>query len=180
MKIKPIRTEEEYNEAIAEIERIMSSDFELGTPEGDKLEVLSILVDVYEKEHYSMPLPDPIEAIKYFMETRGLDRKDLEPYIGTRARVSEVLNRKRPLTLNMIRNLVDKLGIPAEILIQPYDLGENTIVIFDDVEIYFSSLIKVMTGITGNNNLTPMPDYSIPQDWKDSSKTYNDEKVIIQ
>lgn len=117
MDIKPIQTESDYEAALAEVERLWDS--ELGTPEGDRFEVLCILVDAYEEQHYSILPPDPIEAIEYYMESRGLDRRDLEPYIGSSDRVSEVLSHKRPLTLAMIRKLYAGLGIPAEILIQP-------------------------------------------------------------
>ena len=89
--------------------------------QGDRLEVLTTLVEAYEEKHDAAPLPDPIEAIKYYMESRGLSRVDLEPYIGSRARVSEILNRKRPLTIEMIRRLHAGLGIPADVLIQPYE-----------------------------------------------------------
>lgn len=119
MNIKPVRTEADYQSALEEIERLF--DAAPDTPEGDRLEVLTALVEAYEDRHYSIPLPDPIEAIEYYMESRGLSRRDLEPYIGSRARVSEILNRKRRLSLNMIRKLEAGLGIPAEILIQPYD-----------------------------------------------------------
>jgi HTH-type transcriptional regulator / antitoxin HigA len=96
-----------------------------GTPAHDRLEVLSILVEAYEAEHHPIPLPDPIGAIEFHMERLGLTRKDLTPYIGSRGRVSEIMNRKRPLTLRMIRNLEEALGIPAEILVQHYDLEED-------------------------------------------------------
>ncbi len=89
------------------------------------MEILVALVSVYEEEHYPIPLPDPIEAIKFHMERLGLARKDLEPYIGHRARVSEILNRKRPLTLRMIRNLSKGLEIPLEILVQEYALDDD-------------------------------------------------------
>jgi len=118
MDIRPIKTEKDYQEALEEIERLFDASPE--TPDGDRLEILMALVEVYEDEHYSIPDPDPVEAISYFMESRGLTRRDLEPYIGTRARVSEVLNRKRPLTLSMIRRLNSELGISAEVLIAPY------------------------------------------------------------
>lgn len=118
MEIKPIKNEVDYQAALKEIESLFDSAPD--TPEGDRLEVLTTLVEVYEERHYSIPMPDPIEAILYHMESRGLARRDLEPYIGSRARVSEVLNRKRPLTMEMIRNLHKGLGIPAEVLIQPY------------------------------------------------------------
>ena len=119
MEIRPIKNEVDYQAALKEIEILF--DAAPDTPEGDRLEVLTTLVEAYEERHYSIPAPDPIEAILYHMESRGLKRRDLEPYIGTRARVSEVLNRKRPLTMEMIRNLHKGLGIPAEVLIQPYD-----------------------------------------------------------
>jgi HTH-type transcriptional regulator/antitoxin HigA len=118
MDIKPIKTEIDYQAALEEIEGLFNAAPD--TPEGDRLEVLVTLVEAYEEKHYSIPKPDPIEAILYHMESRGLTRLDLQPYIGSRARVSEVLNRKRPLTMEMIRNLHKGLGIPAEILIQPY------------------------------------------------------------
>ncbi|HBA86584.1 MAG TPA: transcriptional regulator [Geobacter sp.] len=118
MEIKPIKNEVDYQAALKEIELLF--DAALDTPEGDRLEVLTTLVEAYEEKHYDIPIPDPIEAILYHMESRGLTRRDLEPYIGSRARVSEVLNRKRPLTMEMIRNLHKWLSIPAEVLIQPY------------------------------------------------------------
>jgi len=123
MNIRPIKNETDYNAALEEIERLL--DAKPNTPEGDQLEILLVLVEAYEDEHYSIPLPNPIAAIKYHMESRGLSRKDLEPYIGSRARVSEILNRKRRLSLNMIRKLSAGLGIPVEILVQPYDLGSG-------------------------------------------------------
>lgn len=118
MDIRPIKTEKDYQAALTEIEQLF--DAFPGTPEGDRLEVLTTLVEAYENEHYSIPAPDPIEAINYYMESRGLSRQDLEPIMGSRARVSEVLNRKRPLTLNMIRNLSSELGISADVLIASY------------------------------------------------------------
>ncbi len=120
MDIKPIKTEKEYEEALKEVERLF--DAVPGTPESDRYEVLATLVEAYEDEHYPIPLPDPIEAILYYMESRGLSRADLEPFIGSRARVSEILNRRRPLTLSMIQRLHENLGIPAEALVQPYKL----------------------------------------------------------
>ncbi len=118
MRIKPIKTEADYHVALKEIERIF--DAVPGTREGDRLEILTTLVEAYEEKHFHISLPDPIEAILYYMETRGLTRRDLEQYLGSRARVSEILNRKRPLTMEMIRSLHEGLGIPAEVLIQPY------------------------------------------------------------
>jgi HTH-type transcriptional regulator/antitoxin HigA len=123
MEIKPIKNEADYQASLKEIEQLF--DAVPDTPEGDRLEVLSTLVEAYEEKHYSIPMPDPIEAILYHMESRGLSRRDLEPLIGSRARVSEVLNRRRPLTMDMIRNLHKGLGIPAEILIQPYHTLKN-------------------------------------------------------
>ena len=123
MNIKPIKTNSDYEAALKEIEKLF--DAEPGTPDGDYLEVLSTLVEAYEDEHYSIPLPDPIEMIFYTMDSRGLTRADLEPYIGSRARVSEVLNRKRPLSLSMIQRLNNGLGIPAEALIAPYKISAS-------------------------------------------------------
>jgi HTH-type transcriptional regulator/antitoxin HigA len=119
IELKPIYTEVDYEAALAEIEQLFEAV--PGTPEGDKLEILTTLVEAYEEKHYPIPLPDPIEAIFYYLESRGLSRRDLEPYLGSRARVSEVLNRKRPLSLEMIRRLHTGLKIPAEVLIQPYE-----------------------------------------------------------
>jgi len=119
VEIKPIRTEADYEVALVEIEQLFEAV--PGTSEGDRLEVLTTLVEAYEEKHYPIPLPDPIEAIYYYLESRGLSRRDLEPYLGSRARVSEVLNRKRPLSLEMIRRLNNGLRIPAEVLIQPYE-----------------------------------------------------------
>jgi len=116
--IRPIRKEEDYETALAEIEALW--DAEPATAEGDRLEVLVTLVEAYEAEHYPIPAPDPIELILHVMEARGLTRRDLEPYLGSRARVSEVLNRRRPLSLEMIRKLLAGLGLPADVLVQPY------------------------------------------------------------
>lgn len=123
MEIRPIKTEADYQAALEEIEHLFNVAPD--TPEGDRLEVLTTLVEAYEDKHYSIPLPDPIEAILYYMESRGLSRRDLESYIGSRARVSEVLNRKRSLTIKMIRSLHTGLGIPADILIQPYEVTKQ-------------------------------------------------------
>jgi HTH-type transcriptional regulator / antitoxin HigA len=120
MDIKPIKTEEDYMATLSEVELLF--DAVPDTPEGDRLEVLTTLLEAYEKNHYSIPAPDPVEAIKYWMESRGITRQDLEPLMGSRARVSEIFNHRRGLTLTMIRNLHDKLGIPAEALIQPSKL----------------------------------------------------------
>jgi HTH-type transcriptional regulator/antitoxin HigA len=118
MELKPIKTKTAYKEALKEISGLL--DAPPGSHEADMLEVLSILVEEYEKEHHPIDPPDPIEAIKFRLEQQGLNRRNLEPYIGSRARVSEVLNRKRPLSVEMIRRLHKGLGIPAEVLIRPY------------------------------------------------------------
>jgi HTH-type transcriptional regulator / antitoxin HigA len=118
MEIKPIKTKRDYAAALKEIERLF--DAKPGTTDGDRLEVLTALISVYEEKHHAVPLPNPIAAIQYYMDSRGLTRRDLEKYLGSRARVSEVLNRKRAITMEMIRNLHRGLGIPAEVLIQPY------------------------------------------------------------
>lgn len=120
MEIKPIKTESDYLNALNEIEKII--DAKKDTPEGDKLDILVTLVEAYEENNYPILPPDPVEAIMHQMESQGLSRKDLEPLIGSRARVSEILNRKRSLTLNMIRKLQKGLGISAEILVTPYQL----------------------------------------------------------
>ena len=121
MEIKPIRNDADYEAALQEIEEIFNA--ELGSSEGDRLDILVTLVEAYEEKYHPILPPDPIEAILFTMESQGLSRKDLEAYLGSRAKVSEVLNRKRPLSLNMIRNLQDGLGISAEILVRPYPLA---------------------------------------------------------
>jgi len=123
MDIKPIKTETDYKTALRKIERLMEAD--LNTPDGDKLDVLTTLVEAYEEKYYPVEPPDPIEAILHEMESQGLSRRDLELYLGTRARVSEILNRKRPLSLEMIRKLHQGLGISAGILIRQYTLFTN-------------------------------------------------------
>lgn len=119
MQIRPIRTDADYKATLKEVSHLMESDPDLGTPEGDRLDVLVTLVQAYEAKHYPIDLPDPIEAIKFRMEQAGLTAKDLEPMIGQRNRVYEILNRKRALTLPMIWKLHQQLGIPAESLIRP-------------------------------------------------------------
>jgi HTH-type transcriptional regulator/antitoxin HigA len=116
-ELKPIRTKADYKSALAEVERLWGA--KSGTPTGDRLDVLVTLIDAYETRHYPMDPPDPIEAIQFRMEQQGLSRKDLEPMIGTRARVAEVMNRGRSLSIDMIRRLHDQLGISAEVLIRP-------------------------------------------------------------
>ncbi len=115
-ELRPIRSRADHRRALAELERLWGA--RRGTPKGDRLDVLATLIDVYEAEHYPMDPPDPVEAIKFRMEQRGLTRKDLEPFIGTRTRVAEVLNRKRSLSIGMIRRLHKHLGISAEVLIR--------------------------------------------------------------
>ncbi|PQA84755.1 transcriptional regulator [Limnohabitans sp. TS-CS-82] len=117
MDIKPIRTEADYKAALKEVAALMESDPALGTPDGDRLDVLVTLVQAFEARHYSIDLPDPIEAIKFRMEQQDLKPKDLEPMIGRSNRVYEILNRKRPLTMSMVRKLHTGLGISAECLI---------------------------------------------------------------
>jgi HTH-type transcriptional regulator / antitoxin HigA len=119
LEIRPIRTEADYRNALKEIEQLF--DAAPNTPEFDRLDILSTLVEAYEQIVYPIDLPDPIEAIQYYMETRGWSRRELEVCIGSRARVSEILSRKRSLTLEMIRKLHQQLGIPAEVLIRPYE-----------------------------------------------------------
>ena len=135
MEIKPILTEQDYTDALQAIDEIF--DAQPGTPEGDRLEVLVTLVGAYEARHYSIPLPDPIAAIEYHMQRLKLSRKDLEPLIGSRSHVSEVLNRKRPLSIRMIRNLSAGLGISAEALIQEYPLVEPE---FAEINLFFAPI----------------------------------------
>jgi len=116
MEIKPVKTEADYRAALKEIETLMLA--EPDSPGGEKLDVMATLIEAYESRHYPLDLPDPVEAIKFEMERKGLTVKDLQPMIGQSNRVYEVLSRKRPLTLNMIRKLHDSLGIPAESLIK--------------------------------------------------------------
>jgi HTH-type transcriptional regulator / antitoxin HigA len=115
--VKPIRSEADYQVALSEMERLWGAAS--GTAEGDRLDVLATLVDAYETEHEPIDPPDPIEAIKFRMDQQGLTRRDLEAILGTRARVAEVLNRKRDLSIRMIRRLHERLGISAEVLIRP-------------------------------------------------------------
>src|SRR5947207_9158786 len=118
MDIRPIRSEADYRAALIEVESLW--DAEPGTPEGDQAEILSILIEAYEAKHHPIPAPDPIAAILFMMEQKGLTRRDLEPIIGGRTRVSEILNRRRPLTLQMVRALSTLLNIPIDVLVQPY------------------------------------------------------------
>jgi HTH-type transcriptional regulator/antitoxin HigA len=120
MDIRPVKSEADYEAALAKIRRLMNA--KPGTPEGWRLEVLGTLVEAYEREHFPMELPDPVEAVKFRMEQMGLKRRDLEKILGGRNRVSEVLNRRRRLTLSMIRGLSKSLDIPADVLVREYKL----------------------------------------------------------
>ena len=115
--VRPIRTRKDYEAALRQVERLWGA--KIGTADGDRLDVLATLIDAYEAVRFPIDPPDPIEAIKFRMEQQGLTRKDLEPLIGTRTRVAEVLNRRRNLSIGMIRRLHQRLGISAEVLIRP-------------------------------------------------------------
>ncbi len=117
MEITPIRTEKDYRAALRVVSALVDQDPSPETPEGERLDVLSTLIEAYERKHHPIDLPDPVEAIKFRMDQAGLTIKDLEPMIGQPNRVYEVLNHKRPLTLRMIRNLNKGLGISAQVLI---------------------------------------------------------------
>ncbi len=118
MNITPIRNDEDYQKALQRLELIF--DAKRGSVEGDELEILSILIDRYENEHFPVGMPDPIEAIKFRMEQMGMKKKDLAEALGFKSRVSEILNKKRKLTLAMIRKLSTTLNIPTEVLVQEY------------------------------------------------------------
>lgn len=120
MNIKPIKTEEDYEIALKRAEELMDSLPD--TQEGDEFEVLVTLIENYEAKHYKIEAPDPVEAIKFAMEQNGINQKDLTDIIGSASKVSEVLNYKRGLSLNMIRNLYEKLHLPVELLVKRYDL----------------------------------------------------------
>lgn len=119
MDIRPIRTKADYRAALKEVDRLWEAD--PGTPEGDRVDVLVTLIEAYEAKHHPIPAPDPIAAIEFMMEQKGLTRRDLEPAIGSRGRVSEVLTRRRPLTLPMVRALSALLEIPTDVLVQQYE-----------------------------------------------------------
>jgi HTH-type transcriptional regulator/antitoxin HigA len=116
--MRPIHTKEDYDNALQRLEDVF--DAIPGTPEGDELEVLGVLIDNYEKEYFPIGLPDPIEAIKFRMEQMGYTNSDLARVVGLKSRASEILNRKRKLTLSMIRRLHEQLNIPTDVLIQAY------------------------------------------------------------
>ena len=117
-EMKIIKTESEYKKALIKLEKLFSA--KPNTPKGDELELLSLLIEKYEREKYPIDMPDPIEAIKFRMEQMGYTQNDLAKIIGLKSRASEILNRKRPLTLEMIRNLHEKMNIPTQVLIQAY------------------------------------------------------------
>jgi len=123
--IRPIRTEEDYNWALAEVTRYFEHEPEIGSPEGDRFDVLAALIEAYEDKHYPIEAPDPVEAIHSHMELFNLPRKALAEVIGSSPRATEVLNRKRALTLDMIFKLNKEWHIPAEILIRPYHLARG-------------------------------------------------------
>jgi HTH-type transcriptional regulator/antitoxin HigA len=118
MNLKPIKTKKDYQLAMERLEEIF--DAKKGTPEGDELEILGILIDQYENDHFPIGLPDPIEAIKFRMEQMGYSQSDLAKVVGRKSRASEILNKKRKLSLEMIRQLHEKLNIPTDVLIQAY------------------------------------------------------------
>ena len=123
---KVMKSEEQYDLYLDEIEALIELESEQGSKEQEKLELLTLLIKDYEERHYKFEYPDPIEAIKFRMEQQGLKQKDLVQYIGSKSKVSEVLNRKKDLSLNMIRALHKGLGIPAEVLLQKDDTKELT------------------------------------------------------
>lgn len=123
MEIRAIHNKKEYKAALIEIEQLWTAPAK--SAEADRLDVWALLVEHYEKTHFPIADPDPIEFIEHVMESRGLSRKDLEPIIGPRGRVADILNRTRPLTLEMIRRLVSQLNLPAEVLVKPYAMRED-------------------------------------------------------
>src|SRR6266508_1049597 len=123
MDLKPIKTKRDYQAALKRAEQLWHAA--AGSTEADALDVLTLLIADYETRHFPIVDPDPIQFLEYVMESRGLTRKDLEPYLGSRARVAEVLNRRRPLTIEMIRKLHSGLGISAEVLIRPYPVRRS-------------------------------------------------------
>jgi HTH-type transcriptional regulator/antitoxin HigA len=118
MKIKPVKTKKDYEQALARLETIF--DAKRDSAEGDELEILSILIDHYEQQHFPIALPDPVEAIKFRMEQLGYNQNDLADVVGLKSRASEILNKKRKLSLGLIRQLHENLNIPADVLVQAY------------------------------------------------------------
>lgn len=125
--VRPLRTEQDYDWARAEIARYFDDQPEMGSPEGDRFEVLATLIEAYEDRHYPISAPDPVEAIKAHMEMAGLKQSALAGVLGSASRASEVLNRRRALTMDMVARLHDAWHIPAELLIRPYHLVERTL-----------------------------------------------------
>lgn len=123
MELKLIHTKKDYRAALADVDRLW--DAPAKSSDADQLDVLALLIEQYEGEHFPIADPDPIDFLGHVMEARSLTRKDLEPYIGPRGRVSDILNRNRPLTLEMIRRLADGLNLPADVLIRPYRLHQT-------------------------------------------------------
>ncbi len=121
MKVKLLKTESDYDQALEYVDTLMSAQPD--TPEMEELELWVHLVELYENEHYPIPFPDPVEAIRFRMDQQGLKQKDLIPFLGSKGKVSEVLNRKRPLSLAMIQKLNAGLGIPANVLLGKHDAG---------------------------------------------------------
>jgi HTH-type transcriptional regulator/antitoxin HigA len=126
MKINSIRSRKDCARALKRIECLMELNPSVKSPEGEELDILVTLVDSYEDKHFPIEAPDPIEAIKFRMEQMGLSRRDMVKYIGNRGRVSEILNRRRSLSITMIRTLTRELNIPAEVLVREYGLRNNT------------------------------------------------------
>lgn len=124
MDIRPIKTDTDYNWALSEITKYFENEPEVGSPDGDRFDVLATLIAVYEDKHYPIETLDPVETIHAYMELHGIKQNDIAEIFGSRPRASEVLHRKRPLTLTMVHKLHNALNIPAEILIQPYHLHE--------------------------------------------------------
>jgi HTH-type transcriptional regulator / antitoxin HigA len=120
MNLKPIRTKKEYQAALVEVNRLWDSPEK--SAQADRLDLLALLIEAYERQYYPIPDPDPIALLNHVLENRELTRKDLEPFIGPRGRVADIMNRTRPLTLEMIRRLAEGLDLPAEVLIKPYAL----------------------------------------------------------
>ena len=118
MELRPIRTKKDYQAALTEIEQLWTAP--ATSAEADRLDVLTLLVEHYERRHYPIADPDLIDFLRHVMEVRGMTRKDLEAYLGPRGRVSDIMNRTRPMTLEMIRRLADGLSLPADVLIKPY------------------------------------------------------------
>ena len=123
MKIRPIKTKADYRMALKEIDRLFGA--KPNTPEGDCLEIWATLVAAYEDQHFNIPRPDPVEAIQYHLESRGLSERDLDVFLGGLAKTRQILQRQRPLTMEMIRALHHGLGISADLLIQAYDLAQE-------------------------------------------------------